>query len=176
MKIAVLGYSGAGKSTLSRELGTIFSCPVLHLDTVQFEEKWKERDRDEAKQIVWNFMEEHKEDGWVIDGNYAGFYRERRLKEADCIVFLDFSRRCCLWQAFKRFLTYHGRTRQDMANGCMEKLDLEFIMWILKDGRTEKKKKEFQEIFKTYPEKCVILKTRQEKDKWLYKVREKGNV
>ena len=49
MKIAVIGYSGAGKSTLAKKLGKLFRCPVLHLDRIQFEPGWKERDRGEAK-------------------------------------------------------------------------------------------------------------------------------
>lgn len=56
MKIAVLGYSGAGKSTLSRELGKRYGCSVLHLDQVQFEAGWIERDRGEALSQVEQFM------------------------------------------------------------------------------------------------------------------------
>lgn len=83
MKIAVLGYSGAGKSTLSRELGKRYGCPVLHLDQVQFEAGWIERDRGEALSQVEQFM---SQESWVIDGNYSAFLQERRLEEADCVI------------------------------------------------------------------------------------------
>lgn len=55
MKIAVIGYSGAGKSTLAKKLGKLFRCPVLHLDRIQFEPGWKERDRETAKRMAEDF-------------------------------------------------------------------------------------------------------------------------
>lgn len=56
MKIAVIGYSGAGKSTLAKKAGKLFRCPVLHLDRIQFEPGWKERDRRQPggwQKIFW---------------------------------------------------------------------------------------------------------------------------
>ena len=58
MKIAVIGYSGAGKSTLAKKLGKLFRCPVLHLDRIQFEPGWKERDRETAKRMAEDFLED----------------------------------------------------------------------------------------------------------------------
>ena len=164
MKIAVIGYSGAGKSTLARALGEIYCCPVLHLDTVQFMSGWAERDREEARAIVAAFM---KQEDWVIDGNYTGFYQDRRLNEADRIFFLDFSRFTCLRQAIGRYWFWRGRTRDDMAPGCTEKLDLEFIWWILRKGRTHNRKAHFQEIVRRYPTKVTVFHTRRETDRYL---------
>ena len=89
MKIAVIGYSGAGKSTLARALGERYGIPVLHFDRVHFTPNWQERDREEARQIVHEFMEQ---DQWVMDGTYSKFEYERRLEEADEIVFMDLPR------------------------------------------------------------------------------------
>ena len=85
MKIAVIGYSGAGKSTLAKKLGKLFRCPVLHLDRIQFEPGWKERDRETARRMAEDFLDENENRGWIIDGNYSGLCQERRLKEADLI-------------------------------------------------------------------------------------------
>ena len=52
------------------------------------------------------FLNENQDTGWIIDGNYAKFCQERRLEEADLIVFMDYTRRICLWQAVKRYLEY----------------------------------------------------------------------
>ena len=134
MKIAVMGYSGAGKSTLAKKLGRLYDCPVLYLDRIQFEPGWKERDREEAKRMAEAFLDENQDTGWIIDGNYAKFCQERRLEEADLIVFMDYTRRICLWQAVKRYLEYRDKTRESMAEGCREKIDWDFVKWILRDG------------------------------------------
>ena len=72
VKIAVIGYSGAGKSTLAKKLGKLFRCPVLHLDRIQFEPGWKERDRETARRMAEDFLDENENRGWIIDGNYTG--------------------------------------------------------------------------------------------------------
>ena len=77
MKIAIIGYSGSGKSTLAKRLSKMYSSPILYLDTVNFEAGWKERNREEAREIVRKFM---KNDSWIIDGNYREFYQEERFE------------------------------------------------------------------------------------------------
>lgn len=86
MKIAVIGYTGSGKSVLAAKLGKIIGCPVLHLDKLQFEAGWKERGEAEGKMLCEQFLEENKDRGWVIDGNYEKFCQKRRMKEADLII------------------------------------------------------------------------------------------
>lgn len=154
MKIAVMGWSGAGKSTLARALGEHFGSPVLHLDRVQYIENWQERDTEEALGMVQDFM---ARPSWIIDGNYTGFLQERRLEEADCIVFLDFPRLVCFRRAWRRYRRFRGRTREDMADGCSEKFDLEFMGWLLWKGRTRRRRARFQQALAPYPEKTVVL-------------------
>lgn len=108
MKIAVLGFSGSGKSTLARTLAEGLGCPVLHLDRIQFVSGWKLRDRGEAAALAEEFLDAH--DSWVIDGNYKTFSQERRLREADSILFLNFSRWSCLLRVIRRSLRYRGGT------------------------------------------------------------------
>lgn len=158
MKVAVIGYSGAGKSTLARELGRRLGCPVLHLDTVQFTPGWQERDRDEARAMVKAFMERPD---WVIDGNYHAFCHEQRMRDADAILFLNFPRLVCFWQALKRYHQYKGRTRVSMAAGCSEKFDGEFIRWILWEGRTKSRRKSYREILRRYPQKAIVCRSRR---------------
>lgn len=132
MKIAIIGYSGSGKSTLAKKLSEIYNCPLLYLDTIQFEANWKIRDIDEGRLMVGEFL---KNDSWIIDGNYREFLQEKRLQNADKIIFMNFPRRICFPQAFKRYLNYKNKTRESMADGCNEKFDLEFIKWLLFEGR-----------------------------------------
>lgn len=157
MKVAVIGYSGAGKSTLARILGDKYGIPVLHLDKVQFTSNWQEQDREAARSIVAAFMESPH---WVIDGNYQGFYQERRLEEADQIIFLNFPRRVCLPQALGRYFKNRGKSRESMAEGCMEKFDWAFFRWLIWEGRTSKIRAHYRNIYDTYPTKTVVLENR----------------
>ncbi len=164
MKVAVIGYSGAGKSTVARALGKRYQCPVLHMDRVHHAPGWQVRDRGEAHRIVQEFMEQPS---WIIDGNYTKFDYGRRMAEADKIVFLDLPRHICFYRAVKRFVHYRGRTREDMAEGCTEKMDLEFIWWLLWKGRGSQKRKWFEAGLGKYSEKMIILKSQKEIDRYL---------
>jgi adenylate kinase family enzyme len=168
MKIAVMGYSGSGKSTLARKLSELYKIPVLHLDTVQFLPGWVERDRDEARSFVSDFMQN---DSWVIDGNYHSFDLKERLAQADKIIILLFPRLLCLYRAFGRYKRYKNRTRVDMAEGCIEKLDLEFIWWILYKGRTKDRRGGYSQILIKYPQKTVIMKNQKQVDQYLKLIR-----
>lgn len=164
MKIAVIGYSGAGKSTLARALGERYRIPVLHFDTVQFTPNWEIRDRDEAHQMVHAFMENPE---WIMDGTYSRFEYERRLNEADTIIILSFPRLVCFWRAWKRYFRFRGKPRPDMADGCCEKMDGEFVWWLLWKGRTRRKREKFQKVLGQYPEKTVVLKSQRDIDRYL---------
>lgn len=159
MKIAVLGYSGAGKSTLARMLGEHYNIPVLHLDTVQFLPDWGIRDEQEKRKITFDFMQQ---ENWVIDGNYSGLYKTERLEQADKIFILSFNRFFCFKSALKRYFQNKGHTRPDMADGCNEKFDLEFALWILFWGRTYKKRKEYKNICHQYRDKTICFHNRKQ--------------
>lgn len=164
MKIAILGYSGSGKSTLAKYLATYYHIPLLYLDTVQFEANWKERDREEAQSIVTEFM---KHEEWVIDGNYKSFLQDRRLSEADYNIYMAFSRWSCLIRAYRRNQMYRNASRESIANGCNEKMDLPFIWWILHKGRTAEKKRYYNDIMRKYHAKTTVLKNQRELDKFM---------
>ena len=165
MKIAIIGYSGSGKSTLAEKLSSHYSIPRLHMDTLQFQPGGQDSDRDWMEAEMKNFLSEHT--NWVIDGNYSWCYHEERMREADQIIFLNFSPLPCLFRAFKRYLTYRGKVRESMAPGCPERFDWEFIRWILWDGRTKTAKERYQRVLETHPEKVVILRSQKGIDQFL---------
>ena len=165
MKIAIIGYSGAGKSTLAQKLSQFYSIPKLHMDTLQFQPGWQDSDRDWMKTEMKNFLTNHSD--WVIDGNYSWCYYEERMLKADQIIFLNFSPWTCLLRAFKRYLKYRGQVRKSMAAGWPERFDLEFIRWILWDGRTKTAKERYQRVQETYPEKVIVLRSQKEIDHFL---------
>ena len=168
MKIAILGHSGSGKSTLARALGDKYGLPVLHFDAIHFLPGWVETDRPYKREKVTEFLDANPE-GWVIDGNYSALYYDRRMEEADLIIVLLFGRLNCLRRVTKRFLQYRGTTRPDMGEGCEEKLDGEFIRWVLHGGRTRKKQAKYKALCTKYKEKTVVIRNQRQLDGWMRK-------
>ena len=78
------------------------------------------------------------------------------------IFFMDFPRRICLPQALYRNWKYKGRARESIAEGCDEKMDLEFLLWILRDGRSRERRQQFRDLMERYPRKVVVLKRRRD--------------
>ena len=169
MRISIIGYSSSGKSTLAQNLGNILNIPVLHLDKVNFLPEWKERNKEESKKIVEDFIKNNNE--FVIDGNYIKFVYDLRMKLSDKIIFLDFDRITCLFQAFQRYNKYKGKVRDSMTEGCYEKLDWDFIKWILFDGRNEERINRYNKIIEEYKDKIIILKNRKEVDDFVEKIK-----
>lgn len=165
MKIAIIGFSGSGKSTLAQTLGDHYHADVLHLDSVHFLPDWVERSKDEEKAIVEDFLNSH--DSWIIDGTYTNLSFSRRMEEADQIIMMLFNRFDCLGRVTKRYRKFRNSRRPDMAEGCDEKLDLEFVCWVLWKGRSKAKRKKYKELKEKYPGKAVILKNQKQLDKFI---------
>ncbi len=164
MKIAVIGYSGSGKSTLARKLGEKYGVDVLHLDAVHWLPGWQMRTREQKNAIVGKFMDTH--DGWVIDGTYSKQHFDRRMSEADQIIFMNFNRFACLRRVIKRYRTYRGRTREDMGEGCNEKIDFDFVLWVLFKGRTRQVRERYRQVIKNYGDKVVVIKNQRQIDRF----------
>jgi len=162
MKIAIIGYSGSGKSTLARKLAEFYHIPVLHFDRVQFRPNWEIRPQASKEIMTKTFLDLHKD--WVIDGNYSKLFFERRMEEADVIILLLFNRISCLHRVTRRYLKYKNSTRSDMADGCKEKLDREFVKWVLWDGRSKTARQRYQNVVSQYPEKTIVLKNQRQLD------------
>lgn len=156
MKILVLGLSGAGKSTWAQQLGAGYQAPVLHLDQVHWLPGWAERDLDEERQIVRDFMDAH--DSWVIEGGYSDVEFERRLTEADRIYILLAPRFVRLWRIGRRWLRHRGSSRPSMAEGCPETLDAAFVRWVLWDGCNKRRMDALRTIATTHPHKTVLYR------------------
>lgn len=160
VKVAVVGYAGSGKSTFARRLGDALCIPVQHLDQVFYTSNWQERDKGEARDLAEAFLDVN--DAWVVDGTYHRLALARRLEAADVIVIFAFPRRTCLAQAWRRSRRYAHCVRPDMADGCVERLDAEFVLWLVWKGRTRSHRKRFEEIRRDYAEKAVVVRSRDE--------------
>jgi adenylate kinase family enzyme len=125
-RVLVIGPGGAGKSTFAKRLGKLLGIEVKHLDRFYWRAGWTKPSEDDWLKTITELT---SGDSWIMDGNFGGTL-DLRLKSCDTIIFLDMPRLLCLWRVTKRRLLYRNRSRPDMAEGCNEKLDLEFIRWV----------------------------------------------
>jgi adenylate kinase family enzyme len=125
-RVLIIGSAGAGKTTLARQIGTRLDLPVIHLDRHFWNPGWVETPRDEWARQVDELV---AGDRWVMDGNYGGTI-DRRIRAADTVLFLDYSRVLCLGRVLRRWWRHRGRQRPDLPEGCLEKIDAEFLLWI----------------------------------------------
>lgn len=133
-RILIIGSGGAGKTTLAQELGKKLGIPVIHLDALFWKPGWIESDKAEWQNTVRDVMHDAR---WIMDGNYGGTLAER-MEQCDTVIFLDIPRLICIWRVIKRAIRYYGRSRPDMAQGCPEKVDMEFLQWIWNYPRRSK--------------------------------------
>ncbi|MGG0718545.1 topology modulation protein [Robertmurraya massiliosenegalensis] len=158
-KIMVIGVSaGAGKSTLAKKLAEKLAIPVYHLDTLYWKPGWVESDIDE----FWNAQEEIvQQSKWIIEGNYSSTF-DLRFAHADTIVYVEKPLLTCLYRVVKRRIQNHGRTRSDMTLGCEEKIDWQFIKFILTTyHRRKKKMAERCERFKDMKQVITVRNNRE---------------
>jgi adenylate kinase family enzyme len=125
-RILVIGAGGAGKSTFAQRLGKILNIEVIHLDSLYWRPGWVEPPKEEWKKTVEHII---ARDSWIMDGNYSGTL-ESRFEACDTVIFLDIERMICLWRVVKRAMKYRNKSRPDMAEGCPERFDLQFILWV----------------------------------------------
>jgi adenylate kinase family enzyme len=133
-KVLVLGCSGAGKSTLAREISEITGLPIVHLDQHYWRPGWQEPDRATWERQVAALVRQPQ---WVMDGNFGGTLATR-LAAADTAILLDFPTWRCLARVLRRIVGSFGRTRADMAPGCPERLDFEFLMYVCRYRRWDR--------------------------------------
>jgi len=126
-RILVIGSPGSGKSTFAKALADKTGLPVFHLDQHYWHAVWVESEKDEWAARVRTMVEQPR---WIIDGNYSASL-DARLARADQVILLDLSPLRCTWRIITRVLGSHGKVRADMAEGCAERFDLDFLWYVL---------------------------------------------
>ncbi|MEO3385863.1 AAA family ATPase [Mesorhizobium sp. CAU 1741] len=130
----VIGCSGSGKSTLSRALSGALGLPYISMDREFFwMPGWRLRERAEIRQMI---AEAAAGERWIMDGTSPGTL-DLRLPRADLVVWMRMPRHLCLARVLKRRLQYSGKSRPEMAEGCPERIDMEFLRYIWNFERTE---------------------------------------
>jgi adenylate kinase family enzyme len=125
-RVLVIGCSGAGKSVFSRQLSDRTGLPLIHLDQEFWQPGWMPTAPDAWRQHVAALAAEPR---WIMDGQFGGTLG-LRLRHADTVFVVDMPRWLCLTRVLRRTWRDFGRTRSDMAPGCVERLDWEFLKYI----------------------------------------------
>ncbi|MBN2604749.1 MAG: AAA family ATPase [Bacilli bacterium] len=164
-RIVILGASGTGKTTLCRKIGEKRHLEVLHLDSIYWKKNWQNIDKHDFDVFMKNFFMTHQQ--WVIDGNYTNnAHFNYRLELADTIIYLDFGLQVSLKGIFERANQYKHRNRSDMAEGCIEGIDQEFLHYV---STFKNKGQKIKAIIKKYENKknILVFHSRDELNVWL---------
>lgn len=158
-KILVIGSSGAGKSTFSRRLHSATNLKLIHLDKLYWKPNWVETiDKAEWRKTLTEVL---KGDEWIIDGNYSSTLA-MRLEFCDTAILLDLPHYICAWRVFKRSVLYRKRKRPDMAKGCAEKFDWEFLKWTW--NYPKRSKERVEELLKRFESEKTIIRLKSKKE------------
>ena len=162
-RIMIIGCGGSGKSTLARALGEKTGLPVVHLDQIWWAPgNWQHMEREDFERRL---MEEMEKPRWILDGNFRRTM-EMRLEKCDTVIYLDFNRLACLGSWMGRVIKNWGHHRPDMAEGCNERFDPEFALWIWNFNKNHRAR--FYEILNGAKDKnVIILKNRRAVKKFL---------
>ena len=163
-RIMIIGTnSGCGKSTLARLLGEKLNIEPVHFDRISWKPGWVVAPKEEVCAKIQEILPRER---WILEGTYTKHLFDERIQRADTIIFFDFNRFVCFFNAIKRRIQYYNKTRPDMGDGCKEKFDLEFAWWILWLAPRSRKWKYL--ILDNLPGKnVVILKNRRQANAFL---------
>ncbi|WP_245411762.1 DNA topology modulation protein FlaR [Phyllobacterium leguminum] len=122
----IIGGAGSGKSTLARQIGERTELPVIHIDPMYWKPGWIKRAPAETTALVLRAAQREE---WVFEGNHTATM-SARIERTDTFIFLDIGTVRRLWRVMRRTALNYGGTRPDMAEGCLERFDWEFIKWV----------------------------------------------
>ncbi|MBB3453285.1 adenylate kinase family enzyme [Rhizobium sp. BK313] len=126
-RVLVMGCSGGGKSTLSQKICSRQDLPYVSMDREFFWlPGWVKREKAEERALIAAKVAEER---WLIDGTAPSSF-DLRLPRTEFILWVRMPRWLCMWGALSRALRWLGRSRPDMAPGCPERIDWEFLRYI----------------------------------------------
>jgi adenylate kinase family enzyme len=127
-RVLVLGSSGSGKSTFARRLSQLTGLPMVSIDAIYWQPGWRPSDPDS---FAISMTQAANEPSWIMDGNYlAGGAGALRRARADTVFWFDLPRWVCMCGIMFRIAGSYGRVRPEMAEGCPERIDAEFIRYV----------------------------------------------
>jgi adenylate kinase family enzyme len=115
VKVAVIGNAGGGKSTMARALATARHLPYHAVDKLQWRPGWTPVPEEEFTQAHEAILATER---WIIDGWGPRAAIEKRLDQADTIIFVDHPLWVHFWWAAERQIACVTGERPDGPEGC----------------------------------------------------------
>jgi adenylate kinase family enzyme len=126
-RILVIGCSGGGKTTLSTKLAQRLDLRHISMDReFYWLPGWVKRQKAEERDMIAAAVASER---WLMDGTGSSTF-DLRLPRTEFVLWVRLPRWRCLLGVTSRWLRWRGRARPEMAPGCPEKLDLEFVSFI----------------------------------------------
>tara|TARA_Y100001960_G_scaffold327686_1_gene414732 strand:- start:816 stop:1325 length:510 start_codon:yes stop_codon:yes gene_type:complete len=157
-KILILGSSGSGKSTLAKHLATQLNSQVFYYDQIRWLENWNQPSREE---VISKLTEITKNESYILEGTYSS---KLKLVADDCdmIIVLEIPTLRCTYRILKRtftsFITGKKGAREDLPEGCNEKLGIGYLRFIKYTLTYHKELKEMYAELAEHKDKITILK------------------
>lgn len=150
-KITIIGSGGSGKSTLAKKLGEKLGIKVYYLNKIWWLNDNEHISEDEFLKIQEDIIK--NEDSFIFDGYYPKSL-DLRLKASDTVIYLDFPPVTNLKRSVKRSLT--EKNNDDPALDRTEKLNKDYISWLLKFDKFERNKI-LEKLNKLKLEKRIVI-------------------
>jgi adenylate kinase family enzyme len=128
----VVGCGGAGKSTLARGIAARTGLPLVHLDRHYWRPGWQEPGKHAWREQVAVLAAAPR---WIMDGNF-GTRSICAWRAPTRVIVLDPPTWRCLLGVLTRAARWYGRSREDMAPGCPERIDGAFLRYVWRYRRT----------------------------------------
>jgi len=158
-RVLIIGISGTGKTWLAKKLSDFFKIPVTHYDELAWRKNWKEEEQKIVEQKLKKII---TQDEWIIEG-FIHPAAKIKLQLADTIIYLDYPGWLAAWGGLARWWKHRGKTRPEMAEGCVEKFDWKYLKVMWRRGE----RPEIEEAITGFENKIILLKTRKETEKFV---------
>ena len=130
-KIAILGITGSGKSTVSRRIAEKTRLSLFHMDALFWKSGWTEVPETEYIRGQAEILKNNPR--WIIEG-WINSKLVERIRQADLIVYLDYSGlRAALRYAW-RAVKYRKVARPELPPDCVDTFKLRRFLIILFRG------------------------------------------
>lgn len=160
-RLAIIGSPGSGKSTIGSIIANRLDRPCIHLDTKMWQANWQLPTEQERTSIHDQLI---SGDRWIIEGSWFGHIADR-LDRATAVIWLDYSTGVCMRGVLGRCLSNRGRQTPYLADGCVEKIDWNFLCYTMRYRR--QRRPDLLNMLNLHQDKLLTFTTRRQASAWV---------